>query len=83
MRVFIVKKQCRLAPEVEEIIAVRNTYDHAVQSIQKELLAIYAEWRYSLFTIEEWLVDSHCVKTTIFSREQNKELVEKAGGRAD
>lgn len=78
--IFVVKKKNRLDENVEEVFAVTSTRDRAIQAIQRELLSIYAEWRYAQFTIEYWQLDWKCMHIEVLTQEENKQLIIKGGG---
>ena len=82
-RVYVVKKKNRLEDNIEEILFVASSRKKAIAAITEELLSIYAEWRFSTFTIERWTINRKCdaeVTTETLSKEQNKQLVIDAGG---
>ena len=84
VRVYVVKKRHRLEEEdYEEVIFVASSRKRALAAITEDLLSIYAEWRYAIFTIERWTVNRKCdaeVTIETLSKEQNKQLVMDAGG---
>lgn len=81
--IYIVRKEARYGNINNVVVKVCSSYANAEQAVVDFLKEDETNWCYYSMHIDEYEVDGELIQTTVFTIDENKQMILEYGGSLD